>query len=59
MMRALLEDHIWALVLCFVVAVAAYTVMVLAGFGEQGTLLRSVILTLGGSVAGYAVGRKV
>ena len=58
-MLKLLEDHIWPLVICFVVVVVAYTAMVVTGNGEQGTLLRSAILTLSGAVAGYAAGKKL
>ena len=54
----LLEDHVWAIVICFLSAVVAYTVMVVTGHGEQGTLLRSAIIGLSGAVAGYAAGKS-
>lgn len=51
-------DHYWGLVLCFVVAVAAFAALAVTGNGTQGTLLRAVILTLGGAVAGGYMTRK-
>jgi hypothetical protein len=54
----LLEDHIWPLMICFIVAVLAYTIMAVVGQAQAGTLLRSAILTLAGAVAGYAAGAK-
>jgi len=54
----LFEDHIWPLALCFVAVLTAFTVMSVTGHGGDGTLLRAVILSLGGAVAGYAAGNK-
>jgi hypothetical protein len=53
-----LEDHIWPLAFCFVAVLVAFTVMSVTGHGGDGTLLRAVILSLGGAVAGYAAGNK-
>lgn len=58
-MNALLADHIWPLVICFIVVVAAYTIMVVTGHGVEGTLLRAVILSLGSGVVGFAGGRAI
>lgn len=57
-MKDLLSDHIWALVVCFVAAITAYTVLGIVA-PEAGTLLRAVVLTLGSAVAGYAGGYQV
>lgn len=56
-MRSL--DHYWGIVISFVTVVAAFTILCVTSHGEQGTLLRAVMLTLGGAVAGgYIAARK-
>lgn len=56
-MKELLADHVWAIAFCFVVSIICFTVMSVTGHGSDGTLLRAVLLSLGGAVAGYAGGR--
>lgn len=50
------KDHIWALVVCFLAAVTAYTVLGIVA-PQAGTLLRAVVLGLGTGVVGFAGGR--
>lgn len=50
-------DHYWGLVGCFIAALAAYVIMAAIGHPEQGTLLRAVILTLGGGVGGAYISK--
>ena len=54
----LLNDQIWALVICFVAALTAYTVLGIIA-PEAGTLLRAIVLSLAGGVVGFAGGRNV
>lgn len=53
----MLNDHIWALVVCFLAVVACYTVLGIVA-PEAGTLLRAVVISLGSGVVGYAGGRS-
>jgi len=52
------NDQIWALVICFIAALASYTVLGIVA-PEAGTLLRAVILSLGSGVVGFAGGRAL
>lgn len=50
-------DHYWGLVACFIAALAAYVILGAIGHGELGSLLRAVILTLGGGVGGAYISK--